>query len=145
MNATQRASVGLLVLRIAVGSVFLLHGWMKLFGQQISFVQDTLTIVGLQIPGALLVAVAIVEFLAGLALILGLFTRSAATILTVEMLLAVILFHAQQGFFIVAVPSAPLAYGFEFHVSLIGGLLCLAFSGPGELSLGREITARPSP
>ena len=40
--------------------------------------------------------------------------------------------------FIVAVPNVPLAYGFEFHVALIGGLACLAFSGPGIFHIGER-------
>jgi putative oxidoreductase len=118
-----------------MGIVFLSHGWMKLFGGQISFVQEMLNMAGASLPGSALWVIAVAETIAGLALLLGIFTRYAALLLAVEMIVAVLLFHAREGFFIVAVPNVPLAYGFEFHLALIGGLICLTLSGPGALSL----------
>jgi uncharacterized membrane protein YphA (DoxX/SURF4 family) len=55
------------------------------------------------------------------------------------MISVAVLFHVQQGFFIVAVPNAPLAYGFEYHIALVGGLLCIALAGPGLLALEDRI------
>ncbi len=131
--ATQRLKpeLGLLLLRVALGLVFFVHGWMKLVSEQISFTRELLLIVGWQLPDWLLWTVAVVEIVAGLALITGLFARPAALVMALEMLAVAVMFHAKQGFFIVAVPNAPLAYGFEYHVALIGGLLCLVFCGPG--------------
>ena len=86
--------------------------------------------------------VAGVELLAGLALILGVVTQWAALILVVEMAVAVVLFHSRQGFFIVAVPNVPLAYGFEYHVALIAGLVCVSLAGPGGWALDATIAAR---
>lgn len=131
---------GLLALRVALGSIFFLHGWEKLFGGGLSFVSQMLEIVGWDFPSWLLLAVALVELVGGLALILGYGTRLAALVLAVEMVVVVVLFHARQGFFIDTVPSAPLAYGFEFHVALVGGLVCIALAGPGapRLSLKRD-------
>lgn len=134
----QRANLGLLVLRLGLGFVFVAHGWVKLFGGHISFIQEMLTIVGVTLPNSLLFLVAVVELLGGLALIVGPFSRPLAAILAAEMLVTVVIFHAAQGFFIVSLPNAPLAYGFEFHVVLISGLLCIALAGPGGLALGRR-------
>ncbi len=142
MWRNDRAGVGLLVLRLGLGFVFVAHGWVKLFGGQISFIQDMLEIVGVTLPDPLLVLVAVVELLGGLALISGLLARPLAAVLAAEMLITVALFHAGQGFFIVALPNAPLAYGFEFHVALISGLICIALAGPGALSLGSRVAAR---
>jgi len=132
MRVKPDAALGLLILRIGVGLVFFLHGWQKLFGHEISFFQGMLSMAGWSVPGWLLWLVAIVELLGGLALIGGLFTRAVGLVLALEMLVAVILFHARQGFFIVAVPNVPLAYGFEYHVILIASLLCLGLGGPGR-------------
>ena len=66
----------------------------------------------------------------------------AQTVRQVEMIVVVVLFHARQGFFIVAVPNVPLAYGFEYHVALIGGLLCTALAGPGALSILNRLKPR---
>jgi len=135
MKALDRPGVGLFLLRIAMGSIFLLHGWMKLFGGREVFVRELLHMVGWSIPDPLIWIVTLLEIICGLALILGVQARWAALALAVEMIVVVVLFHARQGFFIVAVPNVPLAYGFEYHVALIGGLLCTAFAGPGALSL----------
>jgi putative oxidoreductase len=135
----NRPHIGLLVLRIAMGIVFLSHGWMKLFGEQISFVQEMLNMAGASLPGSVLWLIAVAETIAGLALLLGIFTRHAALLLAVEMIVAVLLFHAREGFFIVAIANVPLAYGFEFHLALIGGLVCLGLSGPGALSLENRV------
>jgi putative oxidoreductase len=122
-----------------MGIVFLSHGWMKLFGEHISFVQEMLNMAGASLPGSALWLIAVVETIAGLALLLGIFTRHAALLLAIEMIVAVVLFHVREGFFIIAVPNVPLAYGFEFHLALIGALVCLTLGGPGALALENRV------
>jgi len=140
----NKPHVGLFVLRLALGTIFVLHGAMDLTGGRESFVREMLVMVGWSLPDALWWVVAVTEVLGGLALLLGLFTREAATLLALEMVAATLLFHLHQGFFIVAVPNAPLAYGFEYHVALIGGLVCLALSGPGKWALPLRPRSRPA-
>lgn len=130
----ERRGLGLLVLRIALGLIFFLHGWMKLVAGEESFLREMLAMVGWSAPGVLVWTIAALELLCGAALILGALTRVAALALAVEMVVAVSLFHVRQGFFIVAVPNVPLAYGFEYHLALVGGLLCLALAGPGPFT-----------
>lgn len=141
MRGIDDRATGLLILRVAAGLVFLLHGWEKLFGDQISFVQEMLTMAGWSLPAGLLWGVAVLEVIGGLALLAGVFTRVAGFVLAVEMVVAVVLFHLRQGFFIVAVPNAPLAYGFEFHAVLVGALICLALAGPGRWSLAGRLNS----
>lgn len=140
MEHQDRWKSGVLVLRIAFGTLFFLHGWVKLFGNDISFVQEMLGMAGWTIPVAVLTLIAIFELIAGLALVAGALVRLVSWLLALEMIVAVVLFHAKQGFFIVAVPNVPLAYGFEYHIALIGGLICLALAGPGAFALD---TRRP--
>lgn len=142
MFPERRPEIGIFVLRLAMGVIFFLHGWMKLFGGQESFVREMLAMVGWDIPNALLLVLAVVEILGGLALILGLFARVAALVLAIEMVVAVLLFHLGQGFFIVAIPNVPLAFGFEYHVALVGGLTCIAVSGSGMAALQDKVLAR---
>ena len=145
MSAWHKPQTGLLTLRVALGLIFFLHGWEKLFGGGLSFVSQMLEMVGWAFPAWLLVAVALVELGGGLALISGFGARLAAAILAVEMVVVVLLFHARQGFFIDTVPSAPLAYGFEFHVALVGGLVCTALAGPGKPRLSFGTSAKEEP
>lgn len=136
MTGSRRVGEGLFALRIALGTVFLLHGWSKLFGNEISFFREMLGMAGWSMPEWLLVIVALVEVLAGLALLLGFLASLSSAVLAFEMIVAVFLFHLREGFFIVAVPNVPLAYGFEYHLVLLGGLVCLTLSGPGRWALG---------
>jgi putative oxidoreductase len=139
MVETRRRETGLLILRLALGLIFVLHGWTNVIGGQESFIREMLSMAGWAAPDLLVWLITALELLGGLALMLGLFTRKAAAILAVEMGIVVVFFHAGQGFFIVAVPNVPLAYGFEYQVALIGGLACLALAGPGAFSLHERI------
>lgn len=142
MSAPRRPDLGLFILRLSMGVIFFLHGWMKLSGGQESFVNEMLAMVGWAFPDPLLWLLALVELIGGLALILGVFARPVSVVLAVEMIAVVVLFHAGQGFFIVAVPNVPLAYGFEFHVALVGGLVCVALAGSGVWALEDKMLQR---
>jgi putative oxidoreductase len=142
MAKMSRSDTGMLVLRVALGLIFLLHGWMNVIEGRESFLREMLNMAGWSSPDAVIWFVTGVELLAGLALVLGLVTQWAALILVVEMAVAVALFHLRQGFFIVAVPNVPLAYGFEYHVALIAGLVCVWLTGPGGWALDATIAAR---
>jgi len=136
MSRWNRPEVGSFVLRVGLGIIFFLHGWMNVIGGQEAFVREMFVMIGWSLPNFLLVLVTILELLGGLALILGVLARLAALLLATEMVVAVLAFHIGQGFFIVAIPNAPLAYGFEYHISLVAGLVCLALTGSGVWSLG---------
>jgi len=141
MSKWNKPEVGSLVLRVGLGLIFFLHGWANVVGGQESFVHEMFAMIGWSVPGLLLWLVTLLELLGGLALILGVFARVAAVLLAVEMIAAVLAFHIGQGFFIVAIPNVPLAYGFEYHVALVSGLVCLALTGPGVWAIGPMISA----
>lgn len=141
MNTSRQQGIGLLVLRVSLGLIFVLHGWVNIT-EGLSFLREMLAMVGWSAPAPLMWAITGIELIGGLALIFGVFTRGAAALLAAEMMVAVALFHVRQGFFIVAVPNVPLAYGFEYHVALVGGLVCLALAGPGELALESRLHPR---
>ena len=82
---------------------------------------------GVPVPVVAGPLITLLELLGGLALILGLFTRLAAVLLAVEMLVAILLVHLKAGFF------AP--NGLEFPLTLIAASLALALGGPGAFAL----------
>lgn len=86
-----------LVLRIAAGVIFTLHGWMKFGG--IDGVTGMLT--GMGVPGAMTFAwvITILELVGGLALILGVVTHWVSKLLMIEMLVAVLLMYFNKGVF----------------------------------------------
>lgn len=135
----ERQRSGLLVLRLAVGLIFFAHGWMNLLGGQEAFLRAMLSMADLSAPNSVVWFLTGVEFLGGLALLVGLFTRGVALVLTAEMIGAVALFFIREGLIIVAVPNVPLAYAFEYPLALIGALICLAFAGPGRFALDNRI------
>jgi putative oxidoreductase len=80
-------SVGLLLIRIAVGLVFLMHGWSKV--GNIAGVEGMFMHMGL--PSAVGICIAWLEVLGGLALIVGIVPRLFALLFGIEMLVAVFL------------------------------------------------------
>ena len=75
---------GLTILRVVIGLVFFVHGFQKLFVMGFGGVAGFLAPLGVPAAGLFAVIVTLVEFLGGLALILGLFTRVAALLLAVD-------------------------------------------------------------
>ncbi len=100
------------VLRIVVGLLFLEHGTAKLFGfpHEPSF--DNLQVFSLLGLSALL------EFAGGLLLLVGLFTRATAFILSGAMAVAYFMVHAPAGFFPLLNHGEPaILYCFVFCIS----------------------------
>jgi putative oxidoreductase len=124
-----------LVLRIAVAVIFTAHGAQKLFGAfggyGIAGTAQFFEQLGIY-PGNLwAVVVGLTEFLGGLAVLAGLFTRYAATLLSILMLVAIIKVHLPNGFF--------LPDGIEYAFALLGANLTLLMGGAGEVSLDHYI------
>jgi putative oxidoreductase len=76
----------------------------------------------------------LVEFVGGLALLLGLFTRWAAIPLAIDMLVAMLTVHLKAGFF--------LPNGYKFVLTLLAANVALALLGSGEASLERIFRQR---
>jgi len=125
-NGSNRASCGLTILRVVVGIVFLMHGWQKLFTLHFAGVAGFLGQLGVPAPAVMAVVVTLVEFLGGIALILGLFTRWAAWLLAIDMVMAILLVHLKKGFFLP---------GIEFALTLLAASVALALAGPGSASV----------
>ena len=124
---THLESWGITILRVVVGIVFLAHGGQKLFVWGFGNVAGFFAQVGIPAPMLTAVVVTMVEFLGGLALLLGLFTRWAAIPLAVNMLGAFLTVHAKGGFF--------LPNGFEFVLTLLAANVALGFLGSGAASV----------
>lgn len=118
-------NIALLTLRVTVGLVFAYHGWAKLSG--IESAAGFMSSVGL--PGGTFWAwlVGLVEFVGGLALIVGLYTRLAAKFLAINILVALLLVHT-KGTWIQA----------ELPLVLFGGLLALSACGAGVWRLSQR-------
>lgn len=123
------SSLGLAVLRIVVGVVFLAHGYQKLFKMGFHGTSGMFGHMGIPAPAVAAVVVTLVEFVGGILLITGLATRIPAALLTIDMLVAVLVVHLRHGF------MGPM--GVEFPLTLLAASLCLALSGGGKASVKR--------
>ncbi len=127
--AWQQRLLGLL--RIVTALLLLQHGTAKLFGfPHVAMFNDTRLVSLLGIAGVL-------EFAGGILLLLGIFTRPVAFILSGEMAFAYFIAHAQKNFF-------PILNGGELAVLYCFVLLYLAAAGGGAWSFTRDKAMPPS-
>lgn len=136
----DRSGIGLAVLRVVTGLIFLMHGYPKLFGG----IEGTSGMFeSLDIPLPLVAAwgVALLETFGGLALILGLFATPVAILLAIHMLAGIVLVHIQNGFYVVG----PGQGGVEFNLLLIASMLVLILVGPGAASLDEKRASPTAP
>ena len=110
------------ILRIIAGFLYLQHGTAKLFGAPHVAMFD-----GLQVFSLMGVA-GILELVGGALLLLGLFTRPVAFILSGQMAAAYFMAHAPQGFL-------PILNGGELAVLYSFIFLYFAAAGGGAFSL----------
>ena len=130
----RQLGIGLLVLRLGLGLVFIVHGGQKLFVIGFGGTTRMLAQMGIPASGLLGPLLAIVEPLAGAALIIGLLTRVAALAVAVDMAFAILLFHRLHGFFV------PM--GIEFPMMLSAAGFALVALGGGPLSVDHALSRR---
>lgn len=119
-------NTGLLLIRLGVGAIFLVHG----AGKLANISGTTGFFESLGIPMAFLMAwiVALVETLAGLGMILGVFTKIGGLLLAFTMLVAIITAKFPNGGLMAA----------ELEIMLLLASLGISFIGPGKYSLGNH-------
>lgn len=132
--SARQLDLGLAILRGATGLIFAAHGAQKLFVYGPAGVTGAFAGMGIPFPAVAGPAVALVEFLGGLALIAGLLTRLASAGLAVTMLGAILMVHLGAGFF---GPN-----GFEFPLALAAAAATLMVTGAGRWSLDARLPSR---
>ena len=119
--------LGLLLLRAALGIIFITHGYPKLThgaGMQSFFIEHGF-------PGYFLYVAGVLELFGGGLLLLGLFTRGAALLLTIEMGVAIWKVHSGRG--ILAV------HEYEFPLAVAMACFALATIGAGSISIDHPL------
>ncbi|AOS65337.1 putative membrane protein [Actinoalloteichus hymeniacidonis] len=125
-------AIGLLLLRLVVGGLFIASGTEKFFGWagtpgREGFA-DSLAGFGFTQPGLLATITAVVEIVAGLLLIIGLLSALAAVPL-LGISVAGVVFRFEEGLFLTDTG------GFAFELLLAAATAALVFSGPGRFAL----------
>ena len=127
--------IALLILRLALGGIFLMHGCqivLGLFGGP--GLQATIQMfrTDLGIPPVFGYIAAFTQLLGGAALILGLMTRLAALGIAITMIVAVWKVHWVHGFFL-------QNQGYEYNLALIAIALVLILRGAGDYAFDKKI------
>ena len=120
-----------LLVRCACGLVLAVHGWGKI-SRGAEAMAPAFIKMGYDHPIPLIWFLAFVEFVGGLAIALGLFTRFFAAMVTIEMAVIMFVHYLPNGF-------SWLNRGYEFV--LLWGLVSLAiwWRGGGPYSVDRKI------
>lgn len=133
METTSRIrasdDVGKLVLRLLLAVLLLFHGVSKLIGG-VGFIAGMLEKAGL--PAAFGYLVYIGEVVAPLLILAGLFTRAAALVVAVNMIVALLLVHTRQFFSI----SDTGGWALELQGMYLGAAIVVALLGAGRYSVG---------
>ena len=114
----------LALLRIVVGFLFLQHGTAKFFG-----VPHVAALAGVQ-PFSLFGVAGVMELVGSALLLIGLWTRPTAFLLSGEMAIAYFMVHAAQGS-----PLSPILNGGESAVLFCFIFLLIAAAGAGAWSI----------
>ena len=125
------ASFGLSLARAYFGVVFAIHGWPKVTHENgpTAYLENT------QFSGWMLAAAAIIEFLGGALLAIGLATRLVALLLA-GVMVGAINFHIGRG--------DPFIGGWEMATSYLVVMLLFVLAGPGKLSADQKMFGRKS-
>ncbi|MGI9420186.1 MAG: DoxX family protein [Geminicoccaceae bacterium] len=141
MSEQRLVSYGALILRTALGVMFIAHAYLKLAVFTVAGFEGFLSQVGL--PAFLAWPIILAEFAGGGALILGVYTRLVAIAL-LPVLLGALVIHAPNGWLFTA-PNG----GWEYPAFLALAGVVQALIGDGAhalkpLSLDRLQSARPA-
>lgn len=128
MTDNRTTPYAALIMRIALGILFLAHFGLKFFVFTPAGTAKFFASLGL--PGGLAYVTMAVEFVGAIALILGVYARVVAVLLIPVLLGAIYSVHGPAGFFFTN-PNG----GWEFPAFWIVGLIVLALTGDGKYAL----------
>lgn len=116
-----------LLMRAAIGIIFVAHGFPKLFVRTAE-IAGFFAKAGIPFPLLTVMLVGVIEFCGGLALLAGLWTRAAASLLALVMAGAILFVKGSTG----------LVGGYELDLLLLAGTVSLALTGPGAYALNED-------
>ena len=115
--------LALLVMRLALGAVMFVHGYHKVFGGLHHHAQF---VASLGLPAWTAYVSSFTEFLGGLLILLGLFTRVAAFAVCIDLAVAIVKVHLHNGL----IGNG----GYELPLALAALAFALIFLGAGPIA-----------
>lgn len=128
------AGLAPLVARVVVGVIVAAHGLQRLLRGPANF-GGVLSQLGVPAPTLIAFVATFVELIEGILLIVGLFSRLAALLLTINLAVAVLLVKINVG--LLSPPDGGV--GAELDPALIVGFLVVLFVGPDPVSIDRTL------
>ncbi len=116
--------LALLLMRLTLGAIMVVHGYHKVFGGLHHHAQ---MVAGLGLPAWLGYVSAFTEFLGGLLILAGLFTRAAAFAICINLAVAIWKVHWHNGL--------TGDHGFEFPLAAATLAFALIFFGGGPVAM----------
>ena len=126
-----------LVVRLALGVIFVAHGAQKIFGLWggLGFTGTIAAFAKQGMPAPVTTLVMIAELFGGLGVLVGCLTRLAAFGPAIVMIGAILLVHAPNGFFLNWFNVPGRGHGIECNLGYLALAVSLMLSGPGALSI----------
>ena len=138
MTKSNWNASGLLFLRLAIGIIFVAHGWQKAFVFGPDGVAGGFAALGIPFPYANAVFITGLEFIGGLAILAGVATRLVAPLLSATMVVAIATAHLANGFF-------ASNNGYEFPLVLLLASVALTLTGAGSYSIDAAFFGKQRP
>jgi putative oxidoreductase len=120
-----------LLLRVVLGAIFIAHGLQTVSGDMHDFIR-MVDHLGFPLPTLFAWAAALSEFLGGICVLVGLFTRWAALAIAIVMTVAVTKVHLHEG----------LILGYEYPLTLLAVAVSIMLTGAGPVSLDKNVLHR---
>ncbi|MEH7748844.1 DoxX family protein [Neobacillus drentensis] len=125
-------NIGLLIIRLVIGVLFIGHGAQKLFGwfggYGLKGTGGWFESIGMK-PGITMALFAgLSELVGGILFALGLLTPLAAILIAGTMVMAIIKVHASNGLW-------ATSNGYEYNLTLLAVAIGIALIGPGQYAL----------
>jgi len=120
----------LLIIRVVLGIIMLYHGWPKL--TNLGGTIEMFTGIGVPIPPLAATFSMVAEVGGGILLLLGVLTDIAGLLFAIDILGAIVFYHAKNGF-------AVMDGGVEWPLALLAMALGIALAGPGRFSVGGRV------
>lgn len=119
---------GILILRVALGLVFFMHGYQKVFQMGIEGVTGFLAGLGFPLAGMFAYILAYGELVFGAMMIIGLLTHWVAKYHIIVAVVALFTVHISNGFFV-------SGGGFEFILLILAASISILVTGGGKYSV----------